>query len=464
DRERIWLVDDIRFREHPDCPDPTDSKAGFEWLNMPENALRVAEVTIQRNVDALTGLRFVDTPGTDSFILHHQTLATGYIEQYASSPIIYLFDASGAGSETDAANIAFLKTLKGDNARLFFVINKRSILNNEKEEREVIAQVQLRLRDAGLKAKRLYFVDARSALTDRSDEEWIALEDDLRTFIAGNRTDLLRGLIRSRFCNALESRLGDFHKQVETLQSGVEERAARAAQWRETARAIKKVLRQFADAASELKDELFDSASSDFTGDVSDIDDDLASFDCGAVLPGTKSRKMQELVDTVDRLDRWPKRLKDNLASASRHLHAFLRNELASQAEGAEARVDPAQMSPDFVPLTLTDIRAKAREDIVRGGGKWNLFASFRPAMESKVARLREMVKSEKTAAVRRVRTEFEKIVTSYSDQVAPYATRAEGFAKQAEGSGDTASSIQALEASMQLLEKHLREFNGILQ
>ena len=114
-------------------------------MKQPEIALRVEHAQFQRNLPILQGLRFVDTPGTDSAISHHHSLARSHINRTPGAPVLYCFDGNRAGSLEDHKNLVFLHGLAAD--RTFFVVTKRPEATVERDE--VRNRVRQALREAG---------------------------------------------------------------------------------------------------------------------------------------------------------------------------------------------------------------------------------------------------------------------------------------------------------------------------
>jgi hypothetical protein len=122
-----WRAANIRFTSRPKVPRTNDLGQILEFVKSDDIALRTESLLLRRNLPVLTGLRFVDTPGTDSLITHHHTLARAYIEVHPGAPIVYLFDGTRAGSTEDTVNASFLRSLGADTDRLFFVITKKGL-------------------------------------------------------------------------------------------------------------------------------------------------------------------------------------------------------------------------------------------------------------------------------------------------------------------------------------------------
>ncbi len=167
----------ICFQSPLKPPAPNDLTANFKFVSQPEVALRVKELQIQRKIKSLIGLKFADTPGTDSLITHHQNLARQYIEDKPGSPIIFLFDGKYPGGEAEVGNILFLNSLRQAMGRefgwerVFFVITKRGIDIRPNEKREVVGRVHTRLKEVGLEKKRIYFVDSIEAQMNPNDAD-----------------------------------------------------------------------------------------------------------------------------------------------------------------------------------------------------------------------------------------------------------------------------------------------------
>lgn len=453
----VCRIENIRFRRDPKPPLSRKIAECLKWVKAPVNALRIKKLEVRRASVALNGLRMVDTPGTDSLISHHHTLARSYIEEYSTSPVIYLFAASPPASEEDAKNIAFLKELSSDRTRLFFVINKKSLVTGgEDGEREIRGAVNRRLRNAKIEGKRVYYIDALGART-KPDSEWIALVSDLRAFVRDRATDMLVEAMRMKLRAPLDGLLTYHRELVRKSGFDAEDLAKTIAAWTRSAKAIAVVMARFDEEVASVEQRLFKRAASDFHLETNEIDGDLAAFDCGAWLTSKKDTKVREIQSIIAPLAEWPERLKANLQSASRVLHAFLAQQLVKESSSLSVVLTNVDVPADFHAFTIAEIQTEANSDVHYS------FKSYTGWIENKVARLRELVGREANGATRKVGKAFNDIVTAYRAQGHALQVRAESFARTKPQGGDS-EAMQNAQATIDFLERTLREYLAVDQ
>jgi energy-coupling factor transporter ATP-binding protein EcfA2 len=450
----ICTLRNIRFSKPLKPPNPREVPVCFEWVKKPMNAFRVERVELQRPSPALHGLRMVDTPGTDSLIGHHHTLARSYIQKYKTAPVIYLFSASLPASEEDAKNLAFLRDLSTDRGRLFFAINKKNlVLNGLAGQKEILEGTMRRLRDAGMGEKRAYFIDALGARTN-PDDEWTALVGDLRAFLRLQRTALVVNAMRDKLRAPLERLLANQHALVKDRNKKDADAARTAAAWERTLENIDAVIKRFEEQVESAEERLFRRAGSDFHDEVEELDDDLGAFDCGAWLTSKKNTKLAQIKALIEPLGDWPDRLASNLQNATRVLHAFLQSELSKEGAKLSYVFTRTDIPSDFHAFTVAKIEAEAASDVQYD------FKFYTGWLESKVARLRELIGKETSAGTRRVQAKFNEIVESYWTQTKALRSRAKPFTRGPGKASD--AEVKNAQGTIAFLERALREYAAV--
>ena len=464
EQQAVRKVTNVRFQSQPGVAPPGDLKAYFELVEENDVALRVKELQLKRRIKALNGLRFADTPGTDSLIAHHETLTRQYIKERRGSPIIFLFNGAYAGGEADAKNIAFLKSLMNDLreeedwARIFFAITMRGLITSEGERREVLAKVESRIREFGPEKKRVYFVDSIDARTNPADAEWRALIEALKVFVDENRTNSLRvnadALIRAR----LEKMRSECLWALQHLYDEKQRRAEEAARLKVTAGTIEDVLQQFKDEAAIAKNRLFRGSSFTFADEIRRLDESLRTFDCGAVKTAKKDQKVEEIKSLLDPLAAWSTTLITNLEEAGRSLKNYLESELRNRAGVEFCLIPQSKLPPDFSPLQLAGIMSQAGADVDRG------MISFRNGLEAKIKRLRDSLAGQKTEASRKVESQFENIAQYYLGLGQAIREKTLAEAGNLQDESELAGQIQSKRDLFIFIEECLTEFAAIEQ
>ncbi|MGA8806608.1 MAG: dynamin family protein [Thermoanaerobaculia bacterium] len=458
-KRAVVQVSGLRFTQRPDLPNLNDSRECFEWAGKPAHALQIEKLVLRRNIAALDGLQFVDTPGTDSLVSHHHWLARDYIEEFRTSPVICVFNGRHSASKEDARNLEFLKRLQGDIDRLFFVITKKRIVaQTVEDEKEIRDAVQLQIRDAGLKARRVYFVDSLDARRNPSDPEWLALLQDLKDYVDRNRTEVLRRMLRDRLHDPVASLLRQERTNLSMYSRDAKDQIALADAMLAAAELAAATLAAFEDEVESVKKRLFRWRSRNFVEDVESVDKQLASFDCSALLAGKRDAKIRELVSSVSSLDPWQQQLVTNVENAENVLHAALTDRIAHALKTMEASIAPSSPSPDFQPLMLASLRDKAAEPIPF---RW---LSYSSDLSRKTESLREILGNASRRARNAVDGEVERAAKDYRKQIKAFEKRTRESEAKARATAKNPAEEKKATEMVALLERFLREFAAIDQ
>ncbi len=188
--------------------DVTDLAAYVTERGNPDNALGVARAVVSYpSEDLRDGVFLVDTPGVGSVYQRNTEAARAFLSE--SDAAVFLTSADPPISETERA---FLEEVRGEAARLFFVLNKIDYLSGLDRE-ESIAFTQGVIEGAVGQGVVVYPMSARRALRAKlaGDDRELeasgvpAFERDFRAFLLDEKGRAILGL-RGRACSAARGR------------------------------------------------------------------------------------------------------------------------------------------------------------------------------------------------------------------------------------------------------------------
>lgn len=453
----VWRAENIRFTSQPQVPQTTESSRILEFVKNAEIALRTENLLLRRNLPVLTGLRFVDTPGTDSLITHHHTLARAYIEEHPGAPIVYLFDGTLVGSIEDMVNVSFLRSLGADTGRLFFVITKkRRCVESQLDEREIRDKVYDCLRRAGIAGRPVYFVDLLAAREEPGEPEWAAFTGELKEYVDKNRTQLLRAQAKKKIRQPLESLRDSFNAHIEDLRSDGESRKRKVRQLEKKLAALDEVEAGFDAEVKRVRARLYRGKSQKFGEDVDEIIKELKEGDWRAWRTSKKDEQIERMRDLVAPLKEWPELLTKNLTKASDSLVSYLRSELEARVGEPPNNITRKDLSPEYRAFGVTAINDKIGEDQHR------YLLSYSDWLDGKAKAVKGRVESAKSSAVKTVDEKFDEMVESYRKQIPPVRDKVRSEFKNLQDVGNTEAAIREKRAHVAFIEECLREFAAI--
>ncbi len=213
----------------------------------PENRRGVERAVLHYPAEELRdGVFLVDTPGVGSVYAHNTEAARAFVPE--ADAAIFLTTADPPISDAERA---FLREVREEAARMFFVLNKVDYLS-ESDREEAIEFTRGVIADAVGHEVRLYPVSARNALRAKLEADPTALEDSgLPAFERDFRAFLLRekgGTILESVAERARRLIADLRNSID-----VEERAAALPQ-EDLARRVEEMERVFARAAERQDD------------------------------------------------------------------------------------------------------------------------------------------------------------------------------------------------------------------
>jgi GTPase SAR1 family protein len=152
-------------------------------------ALLIDRLNIRFDHPLLRHASFIDTPGTDAPIPHHRRVAQQIIRQQ-NCPVIYCFLGVRPGGNEDRQNLKVLQEwgIGSTNLnRFFFVITMKKNVEDAEERETIRAHLRSLLREIGITAPTLYFVDV---VYYPDDDEFRTLKADVERFITDSKSEL----------------------------------------------------------------------------------------------------------------------------------------------------------------------------------------------------------------------------------------------------------------------------------
>ncbi len=411
-------VKELRFVDQPSIHGVRGKV--FAYLALPEVALRVDHVLIRLSSDALDGGSFVDTPGTDSAISYHHTLAHRYLERRPGSPVLYCFDGTKVGGTEDRANIDFLKGLQGEKERLFFLITKRGkCLQDQRDEADIQNKAQEMLKAAGFSGHRAYFLDSLDIRNGVDQPEWNQLVIQLREYIDRSRCRVLRhdaqGFVVTPLCqlrNETEAQAKNLKHSAVSLDQQIKD-------IRKRREALKELLRSLQEKADHARLGLLLDRGEDLLHRFGRVLEDLRDIDTGALKDTTRDARIRDMQDAISPLDSWPTRLVKNLQSASRYLHNHLSHRLTSI--GFEMPRDTVKdVSYQLTVLRLADIKIELAKSVTERRWFMDGFIpkrSYTGQLQEKRDKLVSLLEKEKDRVRDRTIREFDQSIYPYYKQ-----------------------------------------------
>jgi hypothetical protein len=450
------VVSNLRFRRRPAVP--SGLAQAQEKIKQPEVALQLDHALFRRTIEILRGLRFVDTPGTDSAITYHHFLARKFIERHRGAPIVYCFDGDRAGGNEDRKNVRFLVSLAGEIDRVFFVITKRGSITTPAEVPEVRAKVEDLLTELRLPGKRVYFIDALEAREKPDEAEWKGLITALKEFVDRNRTDLLR----SQGDGLLRQPLEGLRAAALELLEGLRSEIRRGEKVRETSarlEALARIAEDFPLHVERARERVFQAKDGDLLSELDRILRSLQAFDCGAYKTFTLNSKVAQIKGVLKPLDAWPDRLRSNLDKASRDLHGRLREALAKGFPQDAARLAVRELPPELNPLELADVRKEAGQEIA-----YRFFTSYRGDLQRKVDRLVELLQKKRRSVEKLVLAKFDETAGHYAGVLRSLDERLRKALQdlQRADERERKKAIAAHEQRLAFLDRCLKEYRAI--
>jgi GTPase SAR1 family protein len=194
----------------------------------PALALLIDRLNIRFDHPLLRHASFIDTPGTDAPIPHHRRVAQEIIRQQ-NCPVIYCFLGVRPGGSEDRQNLKVLQKwgIGSTNLnRFFFVITMKSSIEDEEERERIRAHLRSLLREIGITAPTLYFVDV---VYCPDDVEFRALKADVERFITESKAELFGSWLSQARAVVGEANARG-RRQLESLAEGELQRGQRIKQ------------------------------------------------------------------------------------------------------------------------------------------------------------------------------------------------------------------------------------------
>jgi len=204
----------------------------------PHNRLGVAHVEVYYPAPLLEqGVVLIDTPGIGSTLRHNTEVTLNFLPQCDAA--LFLVSADPPLTEVE---VTFLKEVRSQVARIFFILNKIDYLSPDEQE-QVIRFLKRALREqAGVADPGpIFSISARQGLKARQtgDQQlWersgmAALEEHLIRFLVSDKTRVLQAAVARKAADQLAGALMRLHLTIRSLQlplADLDERQALFAQ------------------------------------------------------------------------------------------------------------------------------------------------------------------------------------------------------------------------------------------
>ena len=209
----------------------------------PENRLRVERVELFFPADLLAdGTVLIDTPGVGSTLKHNTEAAFQVLPE--CDAVLFVVSADPPITELE---IDYLRRLKSETTRIFYILNKADYLQSE-DRRALVDFLQKTLAEKALidTEPQIFCVSARDGLIARETganqllaaSGIAALEDHLVRSLANEKRCWLDRAVRSKTADVLTHAGAELDLRQKTLAMPLEELAAKSDAFQEALRSI----------------------------------------------------------------------------------------------------------------------------------------------------------------------------------------------------------------------------------
>lgn len=451
-------------------PPSTNPLEVLGWLRDDKHALACAKVSIALFRPELAGLLIVDTPGTDSCISFHRTMAQEFIERNTSAAVICFFDAGHFGGIADKENMRVLSEWIERSAtrhlniddRVFFVVTKRdhSGAMSASARARIMRTAQNMLRSHGWVDAHPFLVDANTAWANPDDHDWVQLVERLTRFAQEKQVSCLHSTMdcvcRFRIATALR-------EATESYGRLTEEGKARY----DTIAVLKQQLEMVRELHTDFEYQVRQARRHLFTrkGTTTTFDDAVYEARCQLnAIDGTFGRtlwrshvdeKVAGIRMVVEGICRWKEHLRVSLTSPLESIRMFLQDELRG-AFGAGLEVQEYVIPRDFVPFTTAKIVEETRKDVT--GWLWVFYAG---GMRSRIRQVRALLGQLHENGKASVESEFSKATAHFAKLLKHEEDRLKRDIQEL----NAADSPQVIENALRRVEFYqdwLREYDSL--
>jgi GTPase SAR1 family protein len=467
-KEQIPLSAEIHEFGRMYEPPSSDPQIVLDWLKDDSHALATTEVRISLCRPQLAGLIIVDTPGTDSCISYHQTMAKEFIEKNPSAAVICFFDAGHPGGNADRRNVETLNSWLNRSTnrhlemedRVFFVINKRDYRGQleEGEHSAIVQAVRRVLASQGWPDADPFLIDSCTAKLDPDDHDWVQLVDKLNRFIKDKQVACLR-LAMDNYCRIPIQR---GLKQAMELQDKLN--AEDQAQNDDVVR-LNQQLEDIERLRKALQDQINKARKKLFTAKGTTFEDALADAHCGLNAIDSsfgrfvwwktdKDEKLADIGIIVDDICEWKKMLKRNLERQLKSIHRYAEDELR-ELLGDNIEVESYMLPKDFVAFTTTEILEETKRDVEKN------WLSYAGNLRSRIRSVDRLLNEVEKQARKSMKQEFANARKHYVGLLKREKTRIARDIRQL-SSADSPEIIEHAKQRVLFYQKWLEEYDGL--